>query len=60
MSHTFKVGQRVVWTDPDPDGNGGPGVIVHVQHDDDDAVIALKMDDGGEVEALPHELREVK
>lgn len=54
----FAVGQRVYWTDPDPDGNSGPGTIVAVQHEpvDEDTVISLKMDDAGEVEAFPFEL----
>lgn len=56
----FKVGQRVYWTDPE-NLTSGYGVIETINGEDDpdadeDTVIALKMDDGGEVEAVPHEL----
>ena len=56
--HKFKVGQQVLWQDPDPiDGQEWiPAIIAHVQHEEDDAVILLDRYDGGETEALPHEL----
>lgn len=55
----LKLGMRVRWIDPDPiEGRDYTGVIVNMQHDPPmkDSVIALDMDDGGAVEALPHEL----
>jgi uncharacterized protein YndB with AHSA1/START domain len=52
--HDLKKGDRVYWTDPDPHGNSGRGTVVSADHPE---VICLKMDDGGEVEAMPHELR---
>lgn len=60
-SRSVKVGMRVYWTDPDPDGNSGWGRVVKMQTDDNgrcfsDAVISLKMDDEGEVECYAHEL----
>lgn len=56
----FKVGQRVYWTDPE-NLTSGYGTIEKINGEDDpdsdeDTVISLKMDDGGEVEAVPHEL----
>jgi hypothetical protein len=57
MSHNLKVNQRVFWTDPDQGLCSGWGKIIHVQHQDDDAVISILTDDGGEVEAYPHELQ---
>lgn len=59
---TFKVGDRVWWTDPDRDLASGSGVIVRIQHDPPvaDSVIALKMDSGSECECLRHELRHLE
>lgn len=64
--NALKVGQRVYWADPEnlTSGygtietiNGGDGRDYDELHDlDSDSVVALKMDDGGEVEAMPHEL----
>jgi hypothetical protein len=70
MPHSFKEGDRVYWTDPadedrtaaeiSEDGTAsGPGTITHVQHEEDDAVIAIDKDDGGNVEALPAELEKL-
>lgn len=56
-NHQFKLNDIVFWTDPDNGASSGQGTITHVQHDKDDAIISVKKDDGGEVEALPHELR---
>jgi len=53
------VGLRVFWRDPDTEADcSGVGTIVHLQHDPpgDFSVIALDMDDGGEVEAFQTEL----
>ena len=52
----IKVGMRVFWNDPDPEGNSGWGRVVRKQGDFSDAVISLKMDDEGEVECFVHEL----
>lgn len=63
MTKTLTVGTRVRWTDPDPiAGCPNTGVVVAMQHTPpmEDSVISLKMDDGGEVEALPHELRPLR
>lgn len=49
----FKVGDRVLWTDPDRGLASGPGVIVRMDGGD---IIALKMDDEGEVECFASEL----
>jgi len=56
-NHQFKLNDIVFWTDPDNRASSGQGTITHIQHDEDDAIISIKKDDGGEVEALPHELR---
>lgn len=52
-------GDRVHFTDPGEDVSTGPGTVVKVQHSPvmPDTVISLKMDDEGEVEAFPHELK---
>jgi hypothetical protein len=55
IRHGFKVGDKVFWNDPDG-STSGPGTVAHVQNEEEDAIISLAMDDGGEVEALPHEL----
>jgi hypothetical protein len=55
-ANLVKVGMRVFWNDPDPDGNSGWGRVVRKQGDFEDAVISLKMDDEGEVECFAHEL----
>ena len=62
----FKVGDRVIWYDPDPiEGmEAQPGVINWIQVDPDDpeavigedTLIALNLNDGGEAEVFPHEL----
>ena len=49
-------GDAVYWTDPDPSGNSGYGVVADVQHSGDDAVIRMDRKDGGQVECLPGEL----
>jgi hypothetical protein len=56
-----KVGMRVFWNDPDPDGNSGWGKVVKMQTDEkgrcfSDAVISLKMEDEGEVGCYAREL----
>lgn len=55
----FQEGDRVHFTDPGEDVSTGPGTVVKVQHSPvmPDTVISLKMDDEGEVEAFPHELK---
>jgi len=58
--HDFKVGERVYWTDPGEDLASGWGVIEHVQSEYDDAVIAVRKDDGGSAEVFPHELSKEK
>ena len=50
----LKTGTRVKWTDPDPSGNSGWGVLWRICGD----VHSVRMDDGGEVEALAQELDE--
>ena len=47
------------WTDPDNGLASGPGTITTLQYEpvDKDTIISLCMDDGGEVEALAHELK---
>lgn len=57
----LKVGDRVFWNDPDPDPDSncsGPGVVTSINGlpIDDDSIIAVQKDDGGEVEAPPWEL----
>jgi hypothetical protein len=65
MAFDFKVGDRVHWTDPDEDNPcSGDGVIVHIQGAgefpvDDETIISLKMDDEGECEVLPHEIKKI-
>lgn len=52
----FKKKQRVYWNDPDnatPDSDcSGYGVITNITGD----IISIDKDDGGQVEAFPHEL----
>lgn len=62
----FKSGDRVWWTDPDdgsdPHGGSSSGmgtVVDAVQPQGPDTVIAVEKDDGGEVEAYPHELTKI-
>jgi hypothetical protein len=50
----FKEGQRVYWTDPDNDIGSGYGTVEDVRG----RIIAIKKDDGGEVEAVASELSE--
>jgi hypothetical protein len=59
MSRTFKVGDRVWWSDPDDDFNSGPGKIMALQHEppESDSVIEVARDDGGYIECLRCELR---
>jgi hypothetical protein len=54
----MKAGDRVHWTDPDGGLASGNGTITRLQYEpvDEDTIISLRMDDGGEVEALRHEL----
>ncbi len=52
----FKIGDRVHWTDPDEDACSCDGKIVDI---DEDGIISIVNDAGGEVEALAHELRHV-
>jgi len=66
MAFDFKVGDRVHWTDPDEGTCSGDGVIAEIKFlfddcpvIDDETIIALKMDDGGECEVLPHEIKKV-
>ena len=67
MSFDFKVGDKVYWHDPVPMGEGncsGQGTIVKINADeefpiDEETIISLKMDDGGEVECLPCEIEKV-
>ncbi len=49
-------GLRVMWHDPDDGLCSGPGVITSFCDEEGDECIMVKMDDGGEVEALPDEL----
>jgi hypothetical protein len=62
----FMAGDRVRWVDPDGGKCSGNGVVTWVAGQEegfpinDDTTIELKMDDGGEVEALPHELRRIR
>lgn len=64
---TFKVGDRVRWTDPDrssvPRWRDGRITSMNVDADDPliwpDTVICLLLDDGGEAEVPPHELRKL-
>lgn len=54
------VGTRVYWTDPDNDQTSGAGTITKVNTEsaiDDETVITIVKDDGGEAEVLRHELR---
>ena len=53
-----RIGQRVFWHDPDNGVCSGPGTITSMQHDqpDDDTIISLDMDDGGEAECLRSEI----
>jgi len=68
MAFNFKVGDHVFWTDPVPMGEGncsGKGKIVKINACeefpiDDETIISLSMDDGGEVECLPHEIEKIK
>lgn len=66
----IKTGAKVFWNDPDDGVSSGPGVVTSIQGQDcwdeeddgpfevmDDAVISIALDDGGEVEALRHEIR---
>lgn len=58
----FKVGDRVWWTDPEKGLASGWGKITHIQEEtpgtyDDDAIISLSLEVGGEAEVLPHEIR---
>jgi hypothetical protein len=53
---SLQVGDRVHWTDPDEDLCSGDGVIVSIHRS---GFITVRKDDGGEVEALDHELRYV-
>lgn len=61
VRYTFiAVGARVLWHDPDPASLGvvRPGRVVRADVPvESDSVVALAMDDGGEVEAYPCELR---
>ena len=47
-------GQRVIWTDPDPDGSGEVhGKVWWINGE----VIGIDPDHGGYIEAFAHELR---
>jgi hypothetical protein len=54
------AGRRVYWHDPDDDLCSGAGVIVEGTELDDQAdnehIIRVRKDDGGEVECTPPEL----
>jgi hypothetical protein len=58
---TLKLNQKVFWTDPEGI-NSGRGKVTYIQYKpiDNDTVIALKMEDEGEVECFIHELKEVQ
>lgn len=52
----YQIGDRVIWTDPQPEYDGGvpetPGVIVSISGE----VIGIDTDHGGYTEAYAHEL----
>lgn len=60
------IGARVHWTDPDQDRTSGDGTVAHIggftkgepldEPPDNDTIIGLQMDDGGEAEVLAPEL----
>ena len=59
--HRYSVGERVFWNDPDKGLASGTGKVTNTQYEDEDevledAVISLKMDDGGGTGALACEL----
>jgi len=54
---SVKPGDRVYWDDPDGRKCGGFGTVVSVHGDRADASVRLKMESGGETEALLHELK---
>lgn len=58
LQSDIKIGMRVFWNDPDHNTCSGWGRVVSIQHDpvESDSIISLKMEDGGEVECLWHEL----
>lgn len=58
--HNLQVGDRVWWGDPDEGKCSQAGTIVHVQHAEADAVIAIDTDAGGNLEALPGELTKLR
>lgn len=55
---TIKVGDRVFWNDPDDGLASGYGTITALLYEpvDEDTIISIRKDDGGEAEALAHEL----
>lgn len=57
-ANRFKLGDRVYWDDPDGGSCSGFGRIVSLQHDppDEETVITLNMEDGGQAEVWPCEL----
>lgn len=62
LPEALRVGSRVFWTDPDAGLCSGPGTVIWTEDEpvNADTVITVQKDDGGQVEANAHELRELE
>lgn len=59
----FNIGDEVHWTDPDEGACSGNGVIAECWWESEEPLAAaylIQKNDGGEVEAFEHEIREAE